>query len=239
MSDVGAEQRGQAARPAALRFDPRRGEHHGQHGRGLHEGRASTPQIDALKSGIAFNEQRHDRRRRAAAHGAGGAGVRVQLQPRRDAAVGRRHRPHEVQRAVERQPGLAFHHLSHRTQSDGASGTNPTAEAGARRDRRAAHDSRCCTGLDAFTARGLQDKAVVCGRTTSRTGRAQLQERAPHHLGQRRRLPEAGRSTSTPPTSPTTSCSTRSSTAAMRDKSTAAVNFGSGTGTGEIAGMKA
>lgn len=53
-----------------------------------------------------------------------------------------------------------FHHLSHRVQSDATSGNNPTAEAAhAEIDRLRMETLKL--GLDAFAARGLQDKAIV------------------------------------------------------------------------------
>ena len=105
-----------------------------------------TSTLDALKSGFAFKTdgmiedvvKLHMRDR--------GAGVRVQLQPRRDAAVGRRHRRHEVQRAVQRRASAGRSTSSPTAFSRTAPpGNNPTAEAGARRDRRAAHEDARCT----------------------------------------------------------------------------------------------
>ena len=56
--------------------------------------------------------------------------------------------------------GWPFHHLSHRVQSDGASGVNPTAE-NAHAEIDALRMETLAAGLDAFAARGLQDKSVV------------------------------------------------------------------------------
>ena len=56
--------------------------------------------------------------------------------------------------------GWPFHHISHRVQSDGASGSNPTAEA-AHAEIDALRMQTLAAGLDHFAARGLQDKAFV------------------------------------------------------------------------------
>lgn len=53
-----------------------------------------------------------------------------------------------------------FHHLSHRVQSDGASGSNPTAEA-AHAEVDVLRMQTFKAGLDAFAARGLQDRSFV------------------------------------------------------------------------------
>src|SRR5262249_47261449 len=53
-----------------------------------------------------------------------------------------------------------FHHLSHRVDSDGATGMNPTAEA-AHAEIDALRMQSLLHGLDAFKARGLQDKAII------------------------------------------------------------------------------
>ena len=56
--------------------------------------------------------------------------------------------------------GWAFHHISHRVQSDSATGQQPDRRAGPRRDRRAAH-ADAAPRAEQFKARGLQDKAIV------------------------------------------------------------------------------
>jgi hypothetical protein len=56
--------------------------------------------------------------------------------------------------------GWPFHHLSHRVQSDASSGVNPTAE-NAHAEIDALRMETLAAGLDAFAARGLQDKSVV------------------------------------------------------------------------------
>lgn len=56
--------------------------------------------------------------------------------------------------------GWPFHHLSHRVQSDSATGNNPTAEnAHAEIDER--RMETFAAGLDQFAARGLEDKGFV------------------------------------------------------------------------------
>jgi len=56
--------------------------------------------------------------------------------------------------------GWTFHQLSHRIQSDSASGNNPTAEA-AHHEIDILRMQSLLAGLDAFKAHGLQDNAFV------------------------------------------------------------------------------
>jgi hypothetical protein len=56
--------------------------------------------------------------------------------------------------------GWPFHHLSHRVQSDSASGNNPTAEQ-AHAEIDELRMKTLAAGLDAFAARGLQDRCFV------------------------------------------------------------------------------
>src|SRR4029079_17060904 len=53
-----------------------------------------------------------------------------------------------------------FHHLSHRVQSDGATGSNPTAEK-AHAEIDVLRMQTLLHGLDQFKARGLLDKSFV------------------------------------------------------------------------------
>lgn len=72
-----------------------------------------------------------------------------------------------------------FHHLSHRVQSDGASGNNPTAEAAhAEVDRLRMETFKA--GLDAFAARGLADKAVVLWTNHVADGPSHSMRNVPH-----------------------------------------------------------
>jgi len=134
--------------------------------------------------------------------------------------------------------GWTFHQLSHRIQSDGATGNNPTAElAHAEVDK--LRMQTLLYGLDQFKARGLQDKAMVTWLTHISDGPSHSARNVPHiiwgngggYLKQGEYI-DAGANTTNNKLWNTII------TAAIRDKSTAAVNFGVGTGTGEIAGMK-
>jgi hypothetical protein len=133
--------------------------------------------------------------------------------------------------------GWGFHHLSHRVQSDGAVGNNPTAEqAHAEVDK--LRMQSLLHGLNAFKARGLQDKAVVMWTNHVADGPSHSMRNVPHiiwgngggYLKQGQYI-DAGNVTNN-------KLFNTIITAAIRDKSTAAVNFGAGTGTGEIAAMK-
>ena len=134
--------------------------------------------------------------------------------------------------------GWPFHHLSHRVDSDGATGTNPTAEQAHAEVDRLRMES-LLHGLDAFKARGLQDKAVVMWTNHVADGPSHSMRNVPHiiwgsgggYLKQGQYI-DAGNVTNN-------KLFNTIITAAIRDKSTAAVNFGAGTGTGEIDGMKA
>ena len=148
----------------------------------------------------------------------------------------------QVQRAVERHAsGWPFHQLSAtascRTRP---TGNNPTAEQAHARDRRRCACRRCCTGWTRSRRAASRTTSMVMWTNHIADGPSHSgDERAPHHLGQRRRLPQDRASSSTPATSPTTSCFNTLITAAIRDKSTAAVDFGKGTGTGMITAMMA
>jgi hypothetical protein len=56
--------------------------------------------------------------------------------------------------------GWPFHHISHRVQSDSASGSNPTAEQ-AHIEIDAVRMETLAAGLDQFASRGLQDSCFV------------------------------------------------------------------------------
>jgi uncharacterized protein DUF1552 len=134
--------------------------------------------------------------------------------------------------------GWTFHQLSHRIQSDGATGNNPTAEqAHAEVDK--LRMGTLLYGLDQFKARGLQDKAMVTWLTHISDGPSHSARNVPHiiwgngggYLKQGEYV-DAGANTTNNKLWNTIIY------AAVRDKSTAAVNFGAGTGTGEIAAIK-
>ena len=94
-------------------------------------------------------------------------------------------------------------------------------------------------GLDAFKARGLQDKSIVMWTNHVADGPSHSMRNVPHiiwgngggYLKQGQYI-DAGNVTNN-------KLFNTLITAAIRDKSTATVNFGMGTGTGTIAGMLA
>ena len=134
--------------------------------------------------------------------------------------------------------GWPFHHISHRVDSDSASGSNPTAEA-AHHEIDVLRLQSLLHGLDAFKARGLQDKSVVMWTNHIADGPSHSMKNVPHIIwgngggflkpGQ---FIDAGNVTNNKMLNTVI-------TAAIRDKSTDTVNFGSGTGTGMISGMLA
>ncbi|HEY7374066.1 MAG TPA: DUF1552 domain-containing protein, partial [Polyangia bacterium] len=134
--------------------------------------------------------------------------------------------------------GWTFHQLSHRVQSDGAVGMNPTAEQ-AHHEVDILRMQTLAKGLDAFNARGLASTAMVVWMTHISDGPSHSGRNVPHIIwgngggylktGQ---YVDAGNVTNN-------KLWNTLITAAIRDKSTAAVNFGMGTGTGEIAAIKA
>jgi len=134
--------------------------------------------------------------------------------------------------------GWPFHHLSHRVDSDGAVGSNPTAEQ-AHAEIDVLRMQSLLHGLDAFKARGLQDKSFVMWTNHVADGPSHSMRNVPHiiwgngggFLKQGQYL-DAGNVTNN-------KLFNTLITAATRDKSTAAVNFGMGTGTGMIPGMLA
>ncbi|MEP7051001.1 MAG: DUF1552 domain-containing protein [Pseudomonadota bacterium] len=131
-----------------------------------------------------------------------------------------------------------FHHLSHRVDSDSASGSNPTAEA-AHAEIDVLRMQSLLHGLDAFKARGLQDKSVIMWTNHIADGPSHSMKNVPHIIwgngggflkpGQ---FIDAGNVTNNHVLNTVI-------TAAVRDKSTATVDFGKGTGNGMIAGMLA
>jgi hypothetical protein len=133
--------------------------------------------------------------------------------------------------------GWPFHHLSHRVDSDGATGMNPTAEA-AHAEIDALRMQSLLHGLDAFQARGLQDKSIILWTNHIADGPSHSATNVPHiiwgngggYLKQGQYV-DAGKVTNN-------KLWNTLITAAIRDQSTATVNFGSGTA-GELAAIKA
>lgn len=132
----------------------------------------------------------------------------------------------------------SFHHVSHRVDSDSATGKNPTAER-AHHEIDALRMKSLLHGLDAFKARGLQDKSIIMWTNHVADGPSHSMNNVPHIIwgngggylktGQ---FIDAGKVTNN-------KLFNTLITAAVRDKSTATVNFGMGTGTGMINGMLA
>jgi hypothetical protein len=132
--------------------------------------------------------------------------------------------------------GWGFHHLSHRIMSDGASGMNPTAEAAhAEIDR--LRMQTLLHGLNAFQARGLADRSIVMWTNHVADGPSHSMRNVPHIIWgngngylKKGAYVDAGNVTNN-------KLFNTLITAAVRDKSTAAVTFGSGAA-GEIAAIK-
>jgi hypothetical protein len=131
-----------------------------------------------------------------------------------------------------------FHHLSHRVDSDSATGSNPTAEA-AHAEVDALRMKTLLAGLDAFKARGLADKSIIMWTNHVAEGPSHSFKNVPHiiwgngggYLKQGQFIDAAGVTNN--------KLLNTVITAAVRDKSTEVVNFGKATGTGELAAMKA
>jgi hypothetical protein len=134
--------------------------------------------------------------------------------------------------------GWPFHHLSHRVDSDSATGMNPTAEQ-AHAEIDVLRMKSLLHGLDQFKARGLQNQSVVLWTNHVADGPSHSMKNVPHIIwgngggflktGQ---YIDAGNVTNN-------KLFNTLITAAIRDKSSAPVNFGMATGTGMIPGMLA
>ncbi|HEY4187734.1 MAG TPA: DUF1552 domain-containing protein [Polyangia bacterium] len=134
--------------------------------------------------------------------------------------------------------GWTFHQISHRIQSDSAVGSNPTAEQ-AHHEIDILRMQTLAKGLDAFNSRGLASNSIVVWTTHISDGPSHSGKNVPHIIwgngggflktGQ---YIDAGNVTNN-------ILHNTLITAAIRDKSTATVNFGMGTGTGMIKGMLA
>jgi hypothetical protein len=134
--------------------------------------------------------------------------------------------------------GWPFHHISHRVDSDAATGSNPTAEQ-AHAEIDALRMQSLFHGLDAFKARGLQDKSIVMWTNHIADGPSHSMKNVPHIIWgngggylKQGQFVDVGNVTNN-------KLFNTLITAAIRDKSTATVNFGMGTGAGEIAEIKA
>ncbi|HXU61068.1 MAG TPA: DUF1552 domain-containing protein, partial [Polyangia bacterium] len=75
--------------------------------------------------------------------------------------------------------GWPFHHLSHRVDSDAATGSNPTAEQ-AHHEIDTLRMQSLLHGLDAFKARGLQDKSIIMWTNHVADGPSHSMSNVPH-----------------------------------------------------------
>ena len=134
--------------------------------------------------------------------------------------------------------GWPFHHISHRVDSDSATGNNPTA-AQAHAEIDVLRMQSLLHGLDAFKARGLQDKSVIMWTNHIADGPSHSMKNVPHIIwGNGGGLLKPGQFIDAGNVTNNKLLNTVI-TAAIRDKSTQTVNFGMGTGTGMISGMLA
>jgi len=134
--------------------------------------------------------------------------------------------------------GWTFHQISHRVMSDSATGNNMQAE-NAHHEIDVVRMQTLAAGLDAFNSRGLASNSIVMWTTHIADGPSHSGTNVPHIIwgngggflktGQ---FLDPGKITSN-------KLHNTLITAAIRDKSTATVNFGMGTGTGMITGMLA
>ena len=132
----------------------------------------------------------------------------------------------------------SFHQLSHRIMDDGATGNDPTAKK-AHAEIDVVRMQTFAKGLDAFNARGLANNSMVMMTFHISDGPSHSGMNVPHIIwgngggflktGQ---FLDAGKVTNN-------KLLNTIITAAIRDKSTAAVDFGKGTGTGMITAMLA
>jgi len=131
-----------------------------------------------------------------------------------------------------------FHQISHRIMNDGTTGNDPTAKQ-AHAEVDVLRMQTFAKGLDAFNARGLANSAQVMLTFHIADGPSHSGMNVPHIIwgngggflktGQ---FLDAGKVTNN-------KLMNTLITAAIRDKSTATVDFGKGTGTGMITGMLA
>jgi hypothetical protein len=131
-----------------------------------------------------------------------------------------------------------FHQISHRVQSDSATGNNPDAKK-AHHDIDVVRMQTLAKALDVFDAHGLVNNAQVMWTTHISDGPSHSGQNVFHIIwGNANKFLktgvyiDAGKVTNN-------KLHNTLITAAIRDKSTATVNFGMGTGTGMIAGMMA
>jgi hypothetical protein len=129
--------------------------------------------------------------------------------------------------------GWPFHHLSHRVQSDSATGQNPTAEQ-AHAEIDVLRMKTLLHGLDAFKARGLFDKSFVMWTNHVSDGPSHSFKNVPHIIAgnaggylKQGQFVDGGNVTNN-------KLFNTLITAATRDKSTEVANFGRGSGSGQL-----
>jgi hypothetical protein len=129
--------------------------------------------------------------------------------------------------------GWGFHQISHRIQSDSATGTNPIAEQ-AHAEIDAVRLRTLLHGLDHFQARGLLDKSVIMWTSSIADGPSHSFRNVPHIIAgngggylKTGAYVDAGGVT-------TNKLFNSLINAAVRDKMPWTENFGQGTGTGEL-----
>ena len=134
--------------------------------------------------------------------------------------------------------GWPFHHISHRVQSDSATGSNPTAEQ-AHAEIDVVRMKTLLHGLDAFKARGLFDKSFIMWTNHVADGPSHSFRNVPHIIAgdaggylKQGAFIDAGNVTNN-------KLFNTLIPAAIRDVNPEIPNFGAGTGTGQIAGMLA
>ncbi len=134
--------------------------------------------------------------------------------------------------------GWPFHHLSHRVESDSATGSNPTAEQ-AHAEIDVVRMKTLLHGLDAFSARGLFDKSFILWTNHVADGPSHSFRNVPHiiagnagaYLKQGAYL-DAGNVTNN-------RLFNALITAATRDKAPPMESFGAGSGSGALASILA
>jgi hypothetical protein len=131
------------------------------------------------------------------------------------------------------QLGWPFHQISHRLQSDSATGTNPTAEL-AHAEIDVVRLRTLLHGLDHFQARGLLDKSVIMWTSNVADGPSHSFKNVPHIIAgsgggylKPGAYVDAGGVT-------TNKLFNALINAAIRDKMPWTENFGQGSGTGEL-----
>jgi hypothetical protein len=134
--------------------------------------------------------------------------------------------------------GWTFHQISHRVNSDSATGNNTQAEM-AHHEIDVVRMQTLAAGLDAFNSRGLANNSMVMWTTHIADGPSHSGSNVPHIIwGNGGGFLKTGQFLD-PGKITNNKLHNTIITAAIRDKSTATVNFGAGTGTGMITGMLA